>query len=167
MSRKRGKQRPRLTRAMRIEARYLAEDQIAELRPEREIVKLIASRFHVSEQVGRDVYNDAFKLLAAAEQIDRPTRRGKMEQVLEQLYRKAYVSRQWGVCARIAKELKDLFGLNAPIKVEGLLAGGHSDEENRSDAELEYYDRQGHWPEEAPRKPKASDLPRDPLANIH
>lgn len=167
MTRRRNSVRPRLTRAGRLQARYLAEDLIAELQPEREVVKRIAKQFGVSEQVGRDVYGEAFKRLAEAEAIDRPTRRGKMEQVLEKLYRKAYEARQFGVCARIAKELKDLFGLNAPIKVEGLLPGGRSDEEERSDADLEYYDRHGHWPEEAPRKPKASDLPRDPLANIH
>lgn len=158
-----------LTRALRLQARYAAEDMIAELQPEREIVKVIASRFEVSEQVGRDVYNEAFKLLAAAEQVDRPTRRGKMEMVLEKLYRDAHRARQYGVCARIAKELKDLFGLNAPIKVEGLLPGARSpdDPENRTDAELEYYDQHGHWPEEAPRRAKASDLPKDPLASIH
>lgn len=157
----------KLTKALRLEARYMAEDGIAELRPEHVVVKEMAKRFKVTEQAARRVYNEAWKLLSEAEQVDRSTRRGKMELTLEALYRKALTARQYGVCARIAKELKDLFGLNSPIKVEGLGTLGQNEEESRSDGDLEFYDQHGHWPEEAPKQAKASDLPRDPLAELH
>lgn len=168
MSRKRGKGRnPLLTRATRLQARYVAEDMIAELEPERKIIAAIQHQFSVSEQVARDVYGEAWALLAQAEAVDRATRRGRLERTLEALYRKALVARQFGVCTRIAKQLADLFGVNAPIKVEGLGQTLGGEEEGRTDAELEYYVAHGHYPEEAPRKPQAGDLPQDPLAALH
>lgn len=168
MSRKRGKgKHPLLTRATRLQARYLAEDMIAELEPERKIIAAIERQFGVSEQVGRDVFSEAWALLAEAEQVDRATRRGKLERTLESLYRKALVARQFGVCARIAKQLADLFGVNAPIKVEGLGGTLRGEEENRTDAELEYHLQHGYYPDEAPRARQAGDTPADPLAALH
>lgn len=155
-----------LTGLRRVEARYYAEDLMAELQPEREIVKRIAERFGCAEQAARRMYLDAFRGLAAAEAEDRQERRGKMELVLEKLYRDAHRARQYGVCARIAKELKDLFGLDAPIKVEGLLPTKTSDESERSDEELQFYDTHGFWPEEAPRQKKVAP-PVDPLDRLH
>ncbi len=158
---------PALTQATRLAARYLAEDMIAELHPQRAVVKAIQERFTVSEQVGQDVYRQAWALLAEAEQVDRATRRGKLEVTLESLYRKALIARQFGVCARIAKQLADLFGVNAPIKVEGLGQALGSDEANRTDAELEYHLQHGYYPDEAPRARQAGDTQQDPLAALH
>lgn len=156
----------RLTRAKRLEARFLAEEGMAELRPERDILRDIEARFCVSEQAARDVYLEAWHGLSKAEAEDRAQRRGQMERVLTRLYRKCWEARQWNTCARVAKELKDLFGLDAPIKVEGLVLGQSSAEEERSDADLDYYSEHGHWPEEAPRKIVAPPS-ADPLARLH
>jgi len=153
---------------LRLEARYLAEDLLAELKPEREIVKAIAARFGCREQAARRLYNEAWRGLALAEAEGRAERRGRMERTLELLFQKAFTARQWAVCERIAKGLRALGGLDAPIKVEGLVPGARSGgaEEERTDAELDYYAEHGHWPEEAPKKAKVAPAV-DPLERLH
>lgn len=162
----RKKVRQALTRQVRMQARFLAEDLMAELKPHREIVLVVAERFGCTEQAARRVVQDAWQGLATAEAEDRAERRGQMELAMQKLYRDAHRARQYGVCARIAKDLKDLFGLDAPIKVEGLVPVHTQSEEDRPDADLEFYDKHGYWPEEAPRQRKVAAAP-DPLARLH
>ena len=154
-----------LKRARRLEARYLAEDLIADMLPERDILVRIEERFRVSEQVARDVYLEAWHGIQQAETSDRPQRRGQAALALQKLYRDAHRARNYSVCRAVMKEYIDLFGLRAPIKVElpDLPAVA---EELRPEKDLLYYSEHGHWPEEAPRRPKAPP-PKDPLERLH
>ena len=160
----------KLSANIRLTARYMAEELIAEVHGQRDIQSRLQKRFGCSLKVANTIYLEALAALREADDGDRENRVARMYAQIGRLYRRAWNANppRLQVCRQLLADLRVMQGLNAPLKVDQTLRD-ERDEAQRTDAELDYFLKEGHYPDEAPHagapqvKPKAASNPLDKL----
>ncbi len=113
------------------------------------------------------LYAEVWREIRVVDEATIPERRQKLLVMLEDLYQAAYLDRQFAACAMAIREIKKMFGVDQAIKLQLQPAGSGDDISRRSDAELEYHDQHGYWPEEAGKQAPVLPPPKDPLEALH
>ena len=162
----------RLTPARRQAALFKIEAWIAELQTEIQVRHLTEKRYGVSSKVAKTLYDEAVKGLRYESEQAKDERRGMWLAAVGRLYRKADTQGRLAVCARLLDSVKRMQGLDAPLKIQNSLPIPEDDFDTRSEAELDYFNAHGHWPEEAPKAPgktkaRTPTPSTDPLDRLH
>lgn len=164
--------RPKLTPALRARALLTAEEMLADLHSEPEIRVALVKRYRCTENVANALVREALARLREADDGDKATRTARMYASIGKLYRTAHKAERYAVCRNLLADLRRMQGLDAPLKVQPVAAGQGTDEQQRTDQELEYFLEHGYYPEEAPRPAggaaaRKQPASNDPLAKLH
>jgi hypothetical protein len=151
-----------MTGAERFIAVQLAEEMISRLADKGAVVLAIEKRWICTRPVAEGIYTEALKAIESeARKLDTPKRMARLERRLAALYRAAFAKEHFSVCLGVLRECRSLEGLGESVHRPEPDSDPLSD---RSDKDLEYYQANGHWPEEKPRKRKED--PADPLDQL-
>lgn len=158
-----------LSLELKLRARYQAEVWIAELYTEPEVRKKLQDKFKCTPEVARKIYRDAVSLMVQEDLNQKPERIAIMLRSMGRLYRKCWDKERFQTCLGVLREIKRLQGLDAPLKLAGVLPTP-DEQDQRTEVELQYYMDHGFWPEEKPRAPALKVEDRralDPLQKLH
>lgn len=109
-----------------------------------------------AEQLHAEVWRD----IRTVEEQSLPERRQRLLATLEAVVHGAFAEKQYAAVVAAVREIKKMFGVDAPTKFQPIAPGAATYFAGRTDEELEYHLEHGCWPEEVAAQAKAAEQTR-------
>lgn len=142
---------------------------IARLSSRAECIAMLQEGYRFNVVSAEGLYAEVWREIRVLDEQTLPERRARLQATLEAVCAAAFADKQYPACIAAVREIKKMFGVDMPLKVQALPSGKATEFGERSEADLEFFSEHGYWPEEVAqpgaKNPQQGGSPLDRLVH--